>query len=159
MMNLEPVANAGHVLTMRGEGRVTAIRSCVAETVTATFHNWQIYRLVTRDFYFTCQKMFFKSVECGPQRVVGLLAEVTREALLLASSTQRLPTPQIAAKPVDVKLMTAESKVLLDAFIMVDQALLRMLHSPSYADAINACAPFLSRFGDLKEYLQKERSL
>lgn len=144
-------------LVIKGVERIESIVTRDDERVPATLATWQCSRLVRRDYYLMCYKMFLLSrKETAGQRIERRLRDLTLEELAISAlATTPVVIDNADASTFTIRVVSSEARVLLNVLLSFDQALSNLIEVHGTTEAMEMCAAFFAAFGRLKQALFK----
>ena len=153
-------------LVVRGLARIEKINSPHSECLSFTFTNWQISRLMRRDFHYLATSMYFANkVSSNRSGISDLLQSIENESANLKVRAREIvadfysegqePVQKRFAHTVEFRVVDRNSRSLFDAITRTDQSVSDMGGFLEPAELTSVLRDFRVAISDLTNFLLK----
>lgn len=153
-------------LVVRGLARIEKINSPHSKRVSFTFTNWQISRMMRRDFHYLASSMYFANkVHSNRSGISNLLHSIERESANLIGRSQEIvadfysegqePVQKRLTHTVEFRVVDRNSRSLYDAITRTDQSVSNMGGFLEPAELTSVLRDFKGAISDLTNFLLK----
>lgn len=139
-------------LTLKGLSKINRL-NCDAKWQDATLVTWQCSRLVRRDFYLVCYKMFMAARKHDTKgKIRQALQELREEAEVIENMALRYERNEVAPHAVlNMRVVDDNAQILLDSILTVDRALAKLNTSDMADVAADNCGGYFAAYARLKK--------